>query len=122
MSCDYSAPTGKHCTNYRAEAEALMQAASSVHASGKEFHQVVFLSDALSVLRAYQNNKLPSLTRALQQVAHSRRVVLQWIPAHCGIPGNEQADRLAKEGAGGGYRIWALSAKFPTHGLWRTKA
>jgi hypothetical protein len=28
------------------------------------------------------------------------RTVLQWIPSHCGVHGDEQADRLAKHGAG----------------------
>ena len=92
---------GKHCSNYRAETKALIQAASSVQASDHDFKQVVFLSDALSVLQAYQNHTLPNLTKALQQVAATRRAVLQWIPARCGISGNEQADILAKEGARG---------------------
>ena len=30
---------------------------------------------------------------------HNTRVVLQWIPAHTGIPENERADALAKKGA-----------------------
>ena len=30
---------------------------------------------------------------------HQKRVVLQWIAAPCGIPGNERADALAKKGA-----------------------
>ena len=44
-----STAAGKHCSNYRAETEALMQAASLVQASDHDCKQVVFLSDALSV-------------------------------------------------------------------------
>ncbi|XP_041369759.1 uncharacterized protein LOC121383729 [Gigantopelta aegis] len=56
-------------------------------------------SQMLSVLQALQGEKLPHLNEAMQEVAKERRVALQWIPAHCGIPGNEEADRLAKLGA-----------------------
>ena len=76
-----------------------MQAASTVKTLDNHFHQVVILSDSLSVLQASQNNKLPHLTEALQQVAHDRRMILQWIFDHCGVPGNELADWLAKQSA-----------------------
>ena len=92
---------GKHCSNYRAETEALIQAASIVQASDHDCKQTAFLSDALSVLQAYQNHKLPNLAKELQQVAATRRAGLQWIPANCGISGNEQEDILVKEGARG---------------------
>ena len=96
-----SMTVGKHFSNYRAETKALIQAASIVQASNHDYKQVVFLLDALSVLQAYQNHKLPNLAKALQQVATTRKPVLQWIEAHCGISGNEQAEILAKEGARG---------------------
>ncbi|XP_053398106.1 uncharacterized protein LOC128556593 [Mercenaria mercenaria] len=55
--------------------------------------------DALSVLQALENSKQTSIARALFSLYKSRVVSLQWIPAHCGVPGNENADKLAKLGA-----------------------
>ena len=54
---------------------------------------VVFLTDVLSVLQTLTNNTLPHPTKALQLL----RVALQWILAHCRVPGNEQADKLVKQ-------------------------
>ena len=56
--------------------------------------QVVFLTDALLVLEAFENNKLPDIENSLYN-SEIKKVVLQWLPSHCGIPGNKEADRLA---------------------------
>jgi len=91
-------PTGLHCTNYKAEVEALIHAANIISGKTDPDSQVVFLTDALSVLQAANNNKLPDLEEALLDI-QCLRSVLQWIPSHCGIDGNEEADRMAKLGA-----------------------
>jgi ribonuclease HI len=60
--------------------------------------QVVFLSDAKSVIEGI--HKLPHLLNALQDLMCNKMVhVLQRIPSHCGIQVNEEADKLAKQGA-----------------------
>ena len=59
----------------------------------------VFLTDTLSVLQALTNNELPHLAKALQLLSNNYRVALQWIPAQYDVSGNEQADKLAKQGA-----------------------
>ena len=60
---------------------------------------VVFLTDSRSVLGSLAGHGEHNLRRKLYSILEHRRVVLQWIPAHCRIKGNEHADRLGKKGA-----------------------
>ena len=62
---------------------------------------MVIFTDALSVLSKVQyphQKDLSELETALVDLEAQSNLTLQWIPAHCGIQGNEQADRLAREG------------------------
>ena len=93
--------TGLYSTNYKAETEALRAAAAHIENSHhiSHSHRVVFLSDALSVLQALQTGKDTDLNNLVSTgLCMKHTVILQWIPSHCGIHGNETADTLAKEG------------------------
>ena len=97
-----SIATGKYSTNFEAEAEALKKAASEIRNNlpRTKLHVVIF-TDALSVLSKLQNplqKDLNEVETALINLAAQTTLILQWIPAHCMIQGNEQTDRLAREG------------------------
>ncbi|XP_060604706.1 ribonuclease H-like [Ruditapes philippinarum] len=96
-----SVATGKYCTNYKAEYEAIMTALKVIEESPEDCPQIVILTDALSVLQALEHHQLPELSEVLSRMSQTRQIARQWIPAHCGIPGNEKADKLAKLGAEG---------------------
>ena len=63
--------------------------ASSFHDSRlaeKTSTQAVFLSDVVSSLEALAGDKLPRVMEKLPEHTKNRRVVLQWVPAHCRVP------------------------------------
>ena len=62
---------------------------------------ICICSDSRAVLMALCNPRVVSkqileCIGALNELASHRPVSLTWVPAHSGIPGNEQADHLAK--------------------------
>ena len=62
---------------------------------------MVIFTDALSVLNKLQNpsqKDLKEVETVLVDLTAQTNQTLQQIPAHCGIQGNEQADRLTREG------------------------
>ena len=97
----HAIPTGLFSSNYRAEIAALEEAASILkNHSITSKYRVVFLMDAKSVLKALASAKCPlteQLLAALCRLHSIALTVVQWIPCHSNIPGNDQADSLAKE-------------------------
>ena len=92
--------TGKYSTNFKAEAEALKKATVEIRSNlPRTEPNVVIFTDALSVLSKLQSPRQKDLSEvetALVDLAAQSNLILQWIPAYCGIQGNEQADQLAR--------------------------
>ena len=100
---------GHSCSNYEAESiaiEATLRHLLSVFAlyPGKAQSCVVF-TDSKSVLQAIKSEGSCSTINSLKTeidtflTNNTLELVLQWIPGHVDIPGNEHADRLAKLGS-----------------------
>ena len=83
---------------YTAELYALYMAA--VHVSRCE-GQYLILTDSLSSITALQNkSKNHFLIKWIHNIitkCPSGKIIIEWIPSHVGIQGNENADRLASE-------------------------
>ena len=97
-------PGGDMCSNYRAEAQALLTATETVTQLETRPKKVVLLTNSLSVLQSLASGNpedytLRNLIQSLNSMTSRTTAVLQWIPAHTGIHGNEVADQLAKEGS-----------------------
>ena len=95
--------TGDMCTNYRAEAEALLTATETVTQLETRPKKVVLVTYSLPVMQSLASGNpddytLRNVIQSLNSLTSRTTVVLQWISAHTDIHRNEVADQLAKEG------------------------
>jgi ribonuclease HI len=67
-------PTDLHYSNYKAEGEAIIHAAKLQSCKVDNNTQVVFLTDALSVLQALMNDNLPQVEQVLCTIKALRTV------------------------------------------------
>ena len=96
--------TGKYSTNFRAEACALLKAAKELNTPETAPEKTVILSDCKSLLQSLQSCKdqsklMGDLRKELAALNSRTQLVIQWIPSHCGVFGNEEADKLSKQGS-----------------------
>ena len=97
-------PTGKVSTNFRAESCALLEATRILNTNRILAKNTVILTDCKSMLQSVQGSRdrsqlLENIRKELTILSSKTNLVLQWIPSHCGIYGNEEADRLSKKGS-----------------------
>ena len=97
-------PIGRNQTNFDGEMEAILLATTQLEVRSNSFEKVVILSDSKSAIQAITSHRIRSkIVGNIQSCIYNiqkmnKTIVLQWIPSHCDILGNEMADQLAKKG------------------------
>ena len=98
---------GTHLSIFTAELTAIMMALNFLMDFVNRNKNVVIFVDSLSVLKTLKNFNLktrPDLVNEIYQLLYQlfnkgSDISFCWIPSHCNILGNEQADKAAKQGA-----------------------
>ena len=108
---DISEACGKYCNNYDAELKVIRSAVRNIYeycdnANPPCMNNIVIFTDSQSAIQAIaqmQHHKELIVTDILTTASklHNQNDVeisIQWIPGHCDIPGNDRADKLARQG------------------------
>jgi ribonuclease HI len=99
-----SVSTGVSMTVFQTEILAIKTCTEHLLEKSDHGKSLTIYSDSQAALKALNNfstrSKLVHETKdKLNALGAQNNLSLSWVPAHCGIEGNEVADKLAKEGA-----------------------
>ncbi|UYV70635.1 hypothetical protein LAZ67_8000109 [Cordylochernes scorpioides] len=89
----------------RSELTAILQALKLVEKN--ETKNIIIYTDSKAAIFAIKNcyysqdRLLKNIAAEINKLNKNTKISLQWIPSHVGVPGNEEAKSLAKEGAAG---------------------
>jgi ribonuclease HI len=98
----FSFPLGGFATVFQTEIYAILQCACENKRRAYNYKQILIFSDNQAAFKALSRPKVTSGLAAecidvLSALASLNEVTLFWVPGHCGIPGNEKADKLARQ-------------------------
>ncbi|KAJ4431135.1 hypothetical protein ANN_19730 [Periplaneta americana] len=101
---------GYETTSFDGEIIAISESLRNLLCHINKLKNAVILSDSKAAILSIVSKHTPSsqtaeITKMFSQlISFNKRIVFQWIPSHCGILGNENADALAKKGSTATYR------------------
>jgi ribonuclease HI len=93
---------GKFATVFQTEIYAILQCACENIRTVYKHKQILIFSDSHAALKVLSSPEVTSglvaeCLDALSALASPNEVTLVWLPGHCGIPGNEEAEKLARQ-------------------------
>ena len=98
-----SLPAGRFCSSFSAECCAFLRALTWIQQESHPAQTVLVLTDSMSMTKAIEANDPKDNDPWMKQIKEAiidtpNRIILLWIPSHCGVDGNEKADELADKG------------------------
>ena len=104
---EFCLAAGRATSSFQAEIVALEAALDRLERWGGEWGRVMIVTDSQAALEGIRSargkrveERVSSVLERLTRLSRAgKQVILAWAPSHCGIVGNERADRMAGEGA-----------------------